>query len=122
MGERFNVNISLSKNWEHLQNKFLGTGHPDMTRHELAVQNHRDTYATILGHHDMLLYAAAAEGVCGARMRLSLMERMIAPCGAPPARAPSQALLETVLSKGAGAKAGGGGASGAEKAGGVGDR
>ena len=35
-GERFNVNTSLSKNWEHLQNKFLGTGHPDISRHELA--------------------------------------------------------------------------------------
>ena len=114
MGERFNVNISLSKNWEHLQNKFLGTGHPDISRHELAVQNHRDTYSTILGHHDMLLYSAAAEGVCGARMRLNLMERMIAPCGAPPARAPSQALLETVLTKGTNSKVGGG-ASAAEQ-------
>lgn len=26
------MNVSLSKNWEHLQNKFVGTGHPDMTR------------------------------------------------------------------------------------------
>lgn len=30
--DRFNVNVSLSKNWDHLQNKFVGTGHPDITR------------------------------------------------------------------------------------------
>jgi hypothetical protein len=30
--DRFNVNTSLSKNWEHLQNKYVGTGHPDLTR------------------------------------------------------------------------------------------
>ena len=30
--DRFNVNVSLSKNWEHLQSKFVGTGHPDLSR------------------------------------------------------------------------------------------
>ena len=30
--DRFNVNISFSKNWEHLQNKYVGTGHPDMAK------------------------------------------------------------------------------------------
>ena len=30
--DRFNVNVSMSKNWEHLANKFVGTGHPDLTR------------------------------------------------------------------------------------------
>ena len=110
--DRFNVNISLSKNWEHLQNKFLGTGHPDMTRHELAVAHHRDTYATMLGHADMLLYAAAAEGVCSARMRLTLMERMVAPCGAPPAKSPAQVLTDAVLARGGGGGGGGGGAGG----------
>lgn len=30
--DRFNVNISFSKNWEHLQNKFVGTGHPDISK------------------------------------------------------------------------------------------
>lgn len=30
--DRFNVNVSFSKNWEHLQNKHVGTGHPDMAK------------------------------------------------------------------------------------------
>lgn len=31
-GDRFNINLSLSKNWEHLQTKYVGTGHPDITK------------------------------------------------------------------------------------------
>jgi hypothetical protein len=30
--DRFNVNISFSKNWDHLQTKNVGTGHPDITK------------------------------------------------------------------------------------------
>ena len=30
--DRFNVNTSLSKNWEHVNAKFVGTGHPDISR------------------------------------------------------------------------------------------
>lgn len=95
--DRFNVNTSLSKNWEHLQNKFLGTGHPDITRHEWAANHHRDTNATLLGHHDMLLYAATAEGVAVGRMRYNLMERMLSPVGPPPAAPPAALLHEAVM-------------------------
>ena len=34
--DRFNVNTSLSRNWEHVNAKFTGTGHPDMTRQCVA--------------------------------------------------------------------------------------
>lgn len=30
--DRFNVNVSFSKNWEHLQQKFVSTGHPDLSK------------------------------------------------------------------------------------------
>jgi splicing factor 3B subunit 5 len=96
-GERFNVNVSLSKNWEHLANKFLGTGHPDISRHELAAAQQRDALATLLGRHDMLVYAAAAEGACVARTRYAVMSRMVAPAGAPPAKAPAAALVDAVV-------------------------
>ena len=75
--ERFNVNASLSSNWEFLQTRFAGTGHPDITRHEWAAQHHRDTYASLLGHADLLAYAAAAENVAVGRMRHTLLERML---------------------------------------------
>jgi len=26
------VNVSFSKNWDHLKSKFVGTGHPETTR------------------------------------------------------------------------------------------
>jgi hypothetical protein len=30
--DRFNVNYSFSKNWELLESKYVGTGHPDLTK------------------------------------------------------------------------------------------
>lgn len=82
--DRFNVNVSLSKNWEHLQTKFVGTGHPDLTRHEWAVNHQRDSYASHIGHADMLAYFAAAQNQAVGRTRYELMERMVQPCGPPP--------------------------------------
>lgn len=45
--DRFNVNVSFSKNWEHLQNKWVGTGHPDLPKWEWAVNHHRDSLASV---------------------------------------------------------------------------
>lgn len=117
-GDRFNVNISFSKNWEHLQNKFVGTGHPDMTKlcvrggassllfscdarpqtqpvpplprglpcSEWAVGHHRDSYASHIGHSDMLAVAALAENVSIGRVKYTMLERMLQPCGPPPVK------------------------------------
>ena len=82
--DRFNVNASLSSNWEFLQTRFAGTGHPDITRHEWAAQHHRDTFASMLGHADLLAYAAAAENVAVGRVRHTLLERMLQPVGPRP--------------------------------------
>jgi splicing factor 3B subunit 5 len=82
--DRFNVNVSLGKNWEHLQTKFVGTGHPDLTRHEWAVNHHRDTYASLLGHSDQLAYVAVAENESIGRTKFKLLEKMLQPCGPPP--------------------------------------
>ena len=97
--DRFNVNTSLSRNWEHVNAKFVGTGHPDITRHELASHIHRDTYATYLGHHDMLLYSSTVEGSTCARMRFKLLEKMGNPCGPPPSAHPASVLAAAVLKK-----------------------
>ena len=120
------MNVSLSKNWEHLQNKFVGTGHPDLTRQcvtarsscapacarvprmrapaptpaprrppcparsEWAVNHHRDSIASHIGHTDLLTYFAVAEGASVGRTRYAMLERMIQPCGPPPAAKPTQ--------------------------------
>jgi splicing factor 3B subunit 5 len=116
--DRFNVNTSLSKNWEHLQNKYVGTGHPDISKHEWAVNQvsvnpvgegtprdlnsphppppqHRDTAASLLGHPDMLQYIAAAENVAVGRAKFTILESMLAPCGTAPAAGASKAAAGT---------------------------
>lgn len=80
MGDRYNIHSQL----EHLQSKYVGTGHADTTRHEWLVNQHRDSIASYIGHHDMLSYFAIVENVSRARMRFNLLEKMINPCGKPP--------------------------------------
>ncbi|MGB1601475.1 MAG: splicing factor 3B subunit 5 family protein [Promethearchaeia archaeon] len=41
---------------EHLQMKYVGTGHADTTKWEWAVNQHRDSYASYIGHHSLLSY------------------------------------------------------------------
>ena len=53
--------FSFNKSWEHIQNKFVGTGHSDMTKFEWAANQHRDTLASHVGHYDMLSYFAVAQ-------------------------------------------------------------
>jgi hypothetical protein len=43
--ERFHVLSQL----EHLQSKYVGTGHPDTSRWEFVTNHHRDTYASYVG-------------------------------------------------------------------------
>lgn len=81
--DRFNVNVSLSRNWEHLAAKFVGTGSPDTTKAEFADQHARDTAASLLGHPDAVAFIAAAEGVTTGRAKYELLMEMAKPL--PPA-------------------------------------
>jgi len=42
MGERYNIHSQL----EHLQSKYIGTGHADTTKWEWLTNQHRDRYKT----------------------------------------------------------------------------
>ena len=71
--------FSINKSWEHVQSKFVGTGHGDTTKFEWyiiciinfkiliichyyrASNQHRDSIASHIGHHDMLSYFAVAQ-------------------------------------------------------------
>ena len=44
MGDRYNIHSQL----EHLQSKYIGTGHADTTKWEWVTNQHRDTYASYL--------------------------------------------------------------------------
>lgn len=80
MGDRYNIHSQL----EHLQSKYIGTGHADTNKWEWLTNQHRDSYASYMGHPDLLNYFAIAENESKARVRFNLMERMLQPCGPPP--------------------------------------
>ncbi|CAK5062614.1 unnamed protein product [Meloidogyne enterolobii] len=81
---RFHVLAQL----EHLQSKYTGTGHADMTRWEWVTNMHRDTNASIVGHHDHTSFVAICENETRARCRYNLLCRMVQPCGPPTEKSP----------------------------------
>jgi splicing factor 3B subunit 5 len=66
--------FSINKSWDHIQSKFVGTGHSDMTKFEWASNQHRDTIASHIGHHDMLSFFAIAQNDSIGRVRYQLLE------------------------------------------------
>lgn len=80
--DRFNINSQL----EHLQAKYVGTGHADLNRFEWAVNIHRDSYASYVGHHHMLGYFSVAENESIGRTKYQMLQKMLLPCGLPPTR------------------------------------
>ncbi|CAK9187796.1 unnamed protein product [Ilex paraguariensis] len=68
--DRFNINSQL----EHLQAKYVGTGHADLNRFEWAVNIQRDSYASYVGHYPMLAYFAIAENESVGRERYNFMQ------------------------------------------------
>ena len=68
---------SINKSWDHIQNKFVGTGHSDMTKFEWGSNQHRDTIASNIGHYDMLSFFAVAQNDSIGRVRYQLLEVFI---------------------------------------------
>ncbi|KAL4366056.1 hypothetical protein AHAS_Ahas07G0167900 [Arachis hypogaea] len=68
--DRFNINSQL----EHLQAKYVGTGHADLNRFEWAVNIQRDSYASYIGHYPLLAYFAIAENESIGRERYTFMQ------------------------------------------------
>lgn len=80
--DRLNINAQL----EHLQAKYVDTGHADTNRFEWNLNIKRDTYASLIGHHSLTAYHAIAENEAIGRMRYEFLQRMLLPCGVPPER------------------------------------
>mmetsp|Transcript_53233 Transcript_53233/g.65268 ORF Transcript_53233/g.65268 Transcript_53233/m.65268 type:complete len:91 (+) Transcript_53233:54-326(+) len=78
--DRFNIMAQL----EHLQSKYVGTGDADTTKHEWITNQHRDSYASYLGHQSVLHYFSISENESVQRMKYKLLQRMLIPCGPPP--------------------------------------
>ncbi|CAI5506434.1 unnamed protein product, partial [Closterium sp. Naga37s-1] len=70
--DRFNISSQL----EHMQARYVGTGHADTTKYEWAVNIHRDSYASYVGHHPLLAFFAVAENESIGRERYNFMQVM----------------------------------------------
>ncbi|EJD03745.1 SF3b10-domain-containing protein [Fomitiporia mediterranea MF3/22] len=79
---RYTANTQL----EHLHARYTGTGHADMTKYEWLTHQHRDTCASIVGHPTLASYLAIADGESIGRVKFEMTERMLQPCGPPPAK------------------------------------
>ncbi|KAM0746559.1 splicing factor 3B, subunit 5 [Meredithblackwellia eburnea MCA 4105] len=77
---RYTANTQL----QQLHARYTGTGHADMNKYEWLTHQHRDTYASIIGHSSLLSYTAISDGESTARVKFELTERMLQPCGPPP--------------------------------------
>jgi splicing factor 3B subunit 5 len=79
---------------EQLKARYVGTGHTDMSKYEWLTNQHRDTYASHIGHYDQLSYFAVAQNESIGRVRLQFLEKMVQPCGPPPPTKNVDKLLE----------------------------
>lgn len=79
---------------EQLKARYVGTGHADMSKYEWLTNQHRDTYASFLGHYDQLSYYAVAQNESIGRTRLQFWQKMVQPCGPPPPTKDIDKILE----------------------------
>jgi splicing factor 3B subunit 5 len=77
MSEREN----LQNNFELLKNKYIGTGHSDITRREFANNMQRDMLASHMEHKSRLYYMSIAQNENMFRTRINMLNKMINPCG-----------------------------------------
>jgi splicing factor 3B subunit 5 len=68
---------SMNSQLEHLQSKYVGTGHADITKWEWAVNIHRDSLSAHLGNPGMLMYSSISLGESMGRTKYNLL--MVSP-------------------------------------------
>ncbi|KAJ3258323.1 Splicing factor 3B subunit 5 [Chytriomyces hyalinus] len=66
--------MSQNSQLEHLQSRFVGTGHADTIKFEWLQTQHRDTAAACVGHGSLAAYFAVAENESIGRVRFNLIE------------------------------------------------
>lgn len=59
---------------ERLQQKYIGTGHPDTTSWEWKSNILRDTYSSLVGHPPMLSFLSLAQGEPASKTRFKLLK------------------------------------------------
>jgi len=79
-----NTRDTIHSQLEHLQMKYVGTGHADTTKFEWGSNIQRDTLASFIAHHPMLTYFSMAQNQATGRTKYALLDKMLAPVGPPP--------------------------------------
>jgi splicing factor 3B subunit 5 len=69
MNERVNMHTSF----EILQNKYVGTGHSDLTKWEWGNNIQRDSLASHIGHKSRLLYMSVAQNENSFRTKFNFL-------------------------------------------------
>jgi splicing factor 3B subunit 5 len=70
---------------EQLQARYIGTGHADTTKFEWTSNIARDSYASYVGHPQLLQYMAIGMGERKEKVRLQMIE-VSTPLPPPPGR------------------------------------
>ena len=77
---------------DHLQQRWIGTGHADLSRWEWAVHQQRDSYTTYISRASLLDYFAIAHGQTRQRVRYEFIKKMVKPVANQPLT-PQQTLI-----------------------------
>ncbi|EGF76608.1 hypothetical protein BATDEDRAFT_14855 [Batrachochytrium dendrobatidis JAM81] len=75
--------MNINNQLEHLQARYVGTGHADTNKFEWVQNQHRDTYASYLGHRTLMNYFAVAENESLGRLQTRFLSNILQPCGPP---------------------------------------
>mmetsp|Transcript_21433 Transcript_21433/g.29992 ORF Transcript_21433/g.29992 Transcript_21433/m.29992 type:complete len:89 (+) Transcript_21433:3-269(+) len=76
--------LGINAQLEHLQSKYVGTGHAEANKYEWLSNQLRDSYSSFVGHPALLSYLSIAEGKSLARTKYEYLDRMVNPCGPAP--------------------------------------
>lgn len=75
--------LRTQQHLEALQTRHVGTGHADTTKFEWTSNIMRDTYASYVGHPQLLSYMALGMGESREKVRVKMIEKMVLPVGPP---------------------------------------
>lgn len=65
--------------YHRLKSKYIGLGNPDTDRREFFTNIHRDTYASLAQHDNLLLYNSLALNESPEILRQRLLKKMVQP-------------------------------------------
>ncbi|KAJ1908061.1 hypothetical protein IWQ60_011750 [Tieghemiomyces parasiticus] len=68
------MNNAAAQDFQLARARFIGTGDAETTRYHWLVNQHRDTYASVVGHPNLLSLVAVTENESRARCRFNMLQ------------------------------------------------